>query len=230
MAKLEIEKIKTGIPGLDDLLYGGIPKGHAVLVTGPAGSGKTTFQSQYLWEGLTNGEKCLYITLEETPEEIKGDALQFGFDFEAYEKKNMFKIEYFDPFELSDMSHRLYDLISINGYTRVTMDSISLLGMYVKDEYKIRQKLFKIVSALKKSKATSIISAEIPEGENKKLSRFGVEEFVVDGVIVLYYLSVGGESFGNIEVRKMRRTKHKHGTFPTTITEKGLSINSSNFV
>ncbi len=221
------EKISTGIKGLDEILFGGIPKGHVVLITGGAGTGKTTFQSQFIWDKLKKGEKCLFITLEETPEEIKGDALQYGFDFSEYEKNNKFKIEYFDPFELSDMSHRLYDLITVNEYKYVAIDSIALLGMYVNDEYKIRTKLFKIIQALKKSGATTIISTEIPEGSGGKLSRYGVEEFVVDGVIVLTYLNVGEDSFGNIEVRKMRRTQHKHGVYPIKITEKGIIVNSS---
>ncbi len=225
---MEYERVTTGIPGLDKLLYGGIPKGHVVLISGVAGAGKTTFLSQFCWEGLQKGEKALFITLEESPEEIKGDMLQYGWDFEQYEKKGMFRIEYFDPFELSDMSHRLRDLIEVNKYDRVVIDSLSLLGMYIKDEYEIRKKLFKIVQALKKSKATSLLSAEIPEHEPKKLSRYGVEEFVVDGVIVLYYLNMAGESFGNIEVRKMRRTKHAHGAFPTIITKNGYYVSIEN--
>jgi len=227
---VNVEKVSTGIEGLDDILYGGIPKGHVVLITGAAGTGKTTFQSQFLWDKLKKGHKCLFITLEETPEEIKGDALQFGFNFEEYEKSGRFKIEYFDPFELSDMSHRLYDLITVNKYEFVAMDSVALLGMYVKDEYKTRQKLYKIVNSLKKSGATTIISPEIPEGEKGKLSRYGVEEFVVDGVIVLYYLNIGGDAFGNIEVRKMRRTKHKHGVFPIEITDKGIVVKSQSMM
>ena len=224
MAEYKIERVKTGIKGLDELMGGGIPKRHVVLVSGVAGAGKTTFLSQFCWYGLTQGEKALFITLEESPEDIKEDALQFGWDFSLYEQKGTFKIEYFDPFELSDMTHRLQDLIEVNKFDRVVIDSLSLLGMYIKDEFEIRKKLFKIVQALKKSNATSLLSAEIPEHESKRLSRYGVEEFVVDGVIVLYYLNLGGENFGNIEIRKMRRTKHAHGTFPTAITKSGFVI------
>ncbi len=220
------ERVKTGIPGLDDLLNGGIPKGHVVLVSGVAGAGKTTFLSQYCWYGLQQGERALFITLEEMPEEIKGDMKQYGWDFDRYEKEGKFRLEYFDPFELSDMSHRLNDLIEVNKFDRVVIDSLSLLGMYIKDEFEIRKKLFKIVQGIKKSGATTLISGEVPEHEPKKLSRYGVEEFVVDGVIVLYYHNMSDGNFGNIEIRKMRRTKHAHGTYPTFITKNGYEVST----
>ena len=231
MVEKNIERVATGIFGLDKLVGGGLPKGSATLVSGGTGTGKTTFLSQYLWDGLKNGEKCLFITLEESPEEIKGDAIQYGWDFERFEKDGTFKCEYFDPFELSDMASRISDLIIVNGYTRIAIDSTSLFGMYVNDLYKIRKKLFQFVESLKKSGATSIFSAEIPENEEKKLSRFGVEEFVADGVIILYYVGIGEGVFRNIEIRKMRRTNHKHGVFPLDIKDDGMHVvNDTDFL
>lgn len=209
--------------GLDKLLEGGFLPGSAVLVTGSAGTGKSTFLLQFMWEGVQNGENCLFITLEETPEELKADALQYGWDFAKYEKTGKFRIEYFDPFELGDMQQRLKDLIVVNNYKRVAIDSSSLIGMYENDEYKTRKKLYNLVQALKKAGTTSLLSAEIPE-ESKQLSRFGVEEFVVDGVIVLYYLGIGEGLFRSISVRKMRQTNHKHGTFPMELASKGVVV------
>ncbi|MCK4968096.1 MAG: Flp pilus assembly complex ATPase component TadA, partial [Candidatus Aenigmarchaeota archaeon] len=210
---------------------GGYPKGSVILVSGGTGTGKTTFLSQYLWAGLKKGKKCLYITLEETPEEIKGDAIQYGWDFDKFEKDGAFRCEYFDPFELTDMSSRISDLIVVNGFTRIAIDSTSLFGMYINDEYKIRKKLYQLVESLKKSGATAVLSAEIPEDAEKKLSRFGVEEFVVDGVVVLYYTGIGDGIFRNIEIRKMRRTNHKHGVFPLDIKKDGMHVvNDTDFL
>ncbi|MCK5063410.1 MAG: AAA family ATPase, partial [Candidatus Aenigmarchaeota archaeon] len=70
-----INRVKTGVPGMDKLMEGGIPEGSVVLLSGGAGCGKTTFSCQFIMEGLNNGENCLYITLEESPEDIKKDAL-----------------------------------------------------------------------------------------------------------------------------------------------------------
>lgn len=219
----KVERIKTGIPGLDKILKGGMPKGSVVLVTGGAGTGKTTFLSQFLWKGLQDGEKCLYITLEETPEDLVNDAVLYGWDFSAYRKSGKFRIDFFDPFELGDVNARLKDMIAVNKFTRVVIDSTSLFGMYLNDEYKIRKKLFKLTQDLKEAKCTALISAEIPEN-SKALSRYGVEEFVVDGVIVLYYLGLGEGIFRNLAVRKMRRTDHRHGAFPLEMTNKGIRI------
>ncbi len=63
----KVERVSTGVDGLDELLKGGIPKKNTVLISGEAGAGKTTFCSQFLWEGLQNGENCMFVTFEEPP-------------------------------------------------------------------------------------------------------------------------------------------------------------------
>lgn len=219
----KVERLSSGIPGLDKLLKGGIPQGAVVLVSGGTGCGKTTFGCQYLWHGLQKGENGLYLTLEESPEEIKNDSLQFGWDFSKFEDKGAFRIVYYDPFELGEIITRMTDLIVVNKVKRLVIDSISLFGLYLKDEYKIRQKMYRLVEALKRTGCTSLILSEILE-DSKSLSRYGVEEFVVDGLIVMYYMGIGEGVFRNIEVRKMRRTDHKNGTFPFKITSRGVLV------
>ncbi len=225
MVEGKIERVPTGIPGLDDLIEGGVPKGSATLVSGGPGTGKTIFLSQFVREGLNRGENCLFVTLEESPEEIKGDVAVFGWDFDKYEKNGQLRIEYFDPFELGDLAGRIGDLIRVNNYTRVSIDSTALFGMYVNDLYKIRKMLYKLIEDIKRTEATVLLSTEIVEGSNS-LSRFGVEEFVCDGIIVLYYMGLGEGVFRNIEIRKMRRTNHRNGTFPMEITPNGIVVRS----
>ncbi|MBW6451354.1 MAG: AAA family ATPase [DPANN group archaeon] len=223
MTSQETKRIKTGIIGLDEMLDGGIPEGSVVLVTGGAGCGKTTFSCQFVNHGLKEGSNSLYITLEEKPEEIKENAKQFGWDLNKYEKDGTFRIVYYDPFELGEIIQRMTDLIVVNKIQRLVIDSISLFGLYLDNSYKIRKELYKLVEALKQTGCTSILLSEIPEN-TKQLSRYGVEEFVADGVIVLYYMSLGNGAFRNIEVRKMRRTNHKNGTYPLTITKTGIKV------
>ncbi len=223
---IKFERIETGVPGLDKLIQGGIPKGNITLVSGGTGCGKTTFGAQFIWHGLQIGENGLYITLEQSPEEIKGDISQFGWDVTPFEKSGKVRIVYYDPFELGEIINRMKDLITINKIQRLVIDSASLFGLYVNDDYKIRQKLYKLVQALKKTGCTTILLSEIEEN-SKTLSRFGVEEFVADGVIVLYYLGIGEGVFRNIEVRKMRRTRHANGTFPLVMDKKGLTVKAS---
>src|SRR3989344_7864119 len=153
---MAVERVSSGVKGLDKLIQGGYVKGSAILVAGNTGTGKSTFLLQFCWDGLQNGENCLFITLEETPEDLKKDALQFGWDVAPYEKKGSFRIEFFDPFELADMQQRLQDLVTVNNFSRVAIDSSSLIGMYEKDEYKSRKKLFKLVDVLKKAHVTTL--------------------------------------------------------------------------
>ncbi len=223
-SKVLIERVPTGIPGLDDLLEGGFVKGSTILVTGGTGAGKTTFCAQFIWEGLKRGEPGVYITLEEDPEDIKKDMMVFGFDLEKYEKSGMFKLVYQNPFEVSDISSNVVDVINSVDAKRVVLDPISLIGMYMKDPAVLRKRIFEIVRLLKKTGATILVTSEIEE-ESKGLSRFGVIEFIVDGVIVLSYMNIGSESFGSLEVRKMRRTAHRHGLYPLSIHKNGIRVN-----
>ncbi len=217
------KRVKMGIPGLDDLIEGGVPEKSVILLSGGAGCGKTTFSCQFLMEGLKNNENVLYITLEEMPEDIKADAIQFGFDFSKYEEDGSCRIVYYDPFELGELIDRMTDLINVNKVQRLVIDSISMLGLYLQEEYKIRKELYTLVNSLKQTGCTTLMLSEIPEN-TKSLSRYGVEEFVADGVIVLYYMGIGEGVFRNLQIRKMRRTAHKNGTFPVSIGAHGMKI------
>lgn len=218
-----IDRIATGVPGLDRLMQGGLLKGSATLVAGGAGTGKTIFCAQFLWEGLQKGENCLFITFEEPPEDIKADVRSFGWDFDEYIKKKKLFLEYKDPFQVTDIVEPFIEKIKKNNIQRVAIDSTSILGLYFKDSFEVRKQLYKLIIAVKSTGATSLFTAEIPE-EGHKLSRFGMEEFVVDGVIVLYFIGIGGESFSSIQVRKMRRTQHSKEIYPMEITNKGIVI------
>ena len=217
------KRIKTGVPGLDGLIEGGLPEKSVILLSGGAGCGKTTFATQFLMEGLNTGDNVLYITMEEMPEEIKVDAMQFGYDYSKYEDNGSCRIVYYDPFELGELIERMTDLVNVNKVKRLVIDSISMLGLYLQEDYKIRKELYKLVNALKQTGCTTLLLSEIPE-DTKQLSRYGVEEFVADGVIVLYYMGIGEGVFRNLQVRKMRRTVHKNGTFPLSISKDGLKV------
>jgi circadian clock protein KaiC len=227
-SKGSIERVTTGIMGLDKSIEGGFVKGSVVLLTGGTGTGKTTFCTQFLLEGLKKGEPGIYITFEEDPDDIRADVERYGFDFSPYEKKGIFKFVYQNPFEVSDITSTVVDAINSINAKRAVLDPISLMGMYVKDPAVLRKRLFGIIRMLKKTNVTSIITSEILDGdmeeERGNLSREGVTEFVADSVIVLQHVGIGGESFGNLQIRKMRRTKHEHGWFPTNITKSGLTV------
>jgi len=219
-----VERIKTGVSGLDGLIEGGFPRSSVTLITGGAGTGKTIFCCQFMMEGLKNKESCIYLTLEEEPEEIRDDAKEFGWDFQKYEKSGKLAIEYMNPLEGRGFETRIEDMIEHFKATRIVIDSTSVMGMYSGTDAKVRERLYALIRILRRSHVTAVLTAEIPELEKGSLSRFGVEEFVSDGVIVMHYLSIGSGLYRNIEIKKMRRTNQKKGTFPMEITKNGLKV------
>ena len=220
----EFERIPTGIPGLDNLIEGGFIKGSTVLISGAAGTGKTIFCSQYIMEGLKNGETCMFITLEEKPEDIIDDVKRFGWDFKKYISSKKLFLDFQDPFQITDITSPLLDKIQAHKVQRVAIDSTAVFELYYKEPAEIRKQLFKLLTGLKSIGVTSIITTELPE-EAKTLGKFGVEEFIVDGVIVLHYLEyTAGGTPRSLTVRKMRRTDHKTDLYSLVITDKGISL------
>lgn len=219
-----IERIPTGISGLDKLMEGGLISGSTTLVAGGTGTGKTIFCCQFLREGLMNGERCLFITLEETPEDIIGDMERFGWDLRDHIERGRLKLDYKDPFEITNIARGFLDHIKTEGFKRVVIDSTSVLGLYFKSPFEVRKQLFLALSALKKTGATVVITAEAPE-EGRMITRFGVEEYITDGVIVLHSLGLSGSNYDkSMHVKKMRRTAHSTDVHPFRITGKGIEV------
>jgi KaiC/GvpD/RAD55 family RecA-like ATPase len=220
-----MNRIKSGIPGFDAIAGGGLIPGSVNMVTGETGTGKTIFGSQFLWEGLQRGESCVYITLEERPEDIKDDVTSFGWDFSIFEKKGLFKIIYHDPAQVNNIGTVIASELRDIKAKRLVIDAISIIGLSIDDPPQIRKRILGLINTIKQQDhCTTLLLSEVESGKENVLSRFGVEEFVVDGVVVLYYTGIGGEEGSNIQVRKMRRTKHNRGFFPLKFSEKGLTV------
>ncbi|MBN2102161.1 MAG: ATPase [Candidatus Aenigmarchaeota archaeon] len=219
-----VRRVTTGIKGLDPLMEGGFIKGASILVTGGAGTGKTIFGLQFLWDGLKKGEPGVYITLEEDVEDIREDARRFGWDFSEYEKKNLFRIVYYDPLQVNEMGINIVDDIDKIDAQRVVVDSVSIVGMMLPNEMQVRKKLISLINSVKRTGATSVLISEVLDSEEKGLSRFGVEEFVVDGVISMYYFGIGEGVSRSMMIRKMRRTNQGTNVYPIMITEKGMEV------
>lgn len=218
------EKLKTGIPGLDEIIDGGIPPKSLVLLTGTAGTGKTILSSQFVYNGLKDfNHSAVYVSFEEPLESIKDNCLSFGWDFSEYEKKEKVVFVRYDPFHVED----IYELIETNvkklNAQRVVIDSISALGLYVRDAPEIRRMIFNISFLLRKLNCTTILISEILPNQ-EALSRFGVEEFVTDGVLVLNYNRVGSQYARSITIWKMRNSMHSNKIHPYRITDKGIIV------
>lgn len=224
---MKVERIESGIPGLDELIEGGFVKGSVNLIAGSTGTCKTIFCSQFIWHGLQKGERGLYITLEESAEDIKAEALQFGMDFDKYIKQGKCTVEYVYPKTFSDLVSEILGRIKEVNASRFVLDAVTLLGFYMEGAERLRDKVFTLFQKLKALGVTALVVSEIPEG-SKVLSKFGFEEFVADSVITFHYLEyVAGGTPRSIVIRKMRRTNHGTDIYLFEITEKGIVVKKS---
>lgn len=219
-----IEKIKTDLSGLDEILDGGIPKGNEVLIAGPAGSGKTIFSLEFLYKGAIKGEKGLYISFEEDEKSIIRNISEFGMDLPKYLDNNSIRIIKYDPYRFENLTDLLSMNIKETGATRVVIDSITAINLYIQDAKDIRRTLVEIQSILRDNNCTAFLISEMPSENNKMISRFGVEEFVSDGIIILYYTQVSSEYSRSILVWKMRGSTHSRKIHPFKISKEGIVI------
>ncbi|MBN1459400.1 MAG: hypothetical protein JXA57_07675 [Armatimonadetes bacterium] len=205
-----MDRVKTGIEGLDQLLYGGFLRGDAVLVAGAPGTGKTSLGMQYLYHGAaTYREPGLFITFEEFPERIYRDAENFGWDFRGLEEEGKLKVLFTSPEVLQQDIIRdqgiVQEMIAEIGAARVVVDSISNLENFVDDSRQFRESVYGLVNALKAQSLTALLTRELREGEEIGT---GPEEFVADGLIFLTRAYVGNQRMRFLEVTKSRGTPH----------------------
>lgn len=211
-----------GIPGFDSLIDNGIPEKDLVLLSGTCGAGKTVFGLGFLCS-LADKEHGIYVSFEEEIEQIKGTAMALGWDAEGMERSGKIKFLKYNPYQLEDIIEIVENNIREIGATRVVIDSISAIGVYVKDVTELRRMILQISEMLRKNNCTSILISETVTGKNA-LSRFGVEEFVADGVILLHNMLIGGEYRRGLSVWKMRSTDHSRKIHPYKITNKGFTV------
>lgn len=227
-----LSKVRSGIDGFDELVKGGIPREKSILITGGTGTGKSTFAMQFVYKGAkVYDEPGIYVTMEESVPSILKNAATYGWDVEGLQKREMIALVDVSPavsgqlrrVDAADLFSTVSTLWKKMGAKRIVIDPITVFGMQVDSTMQLRQDLLRFSSLLKQLDATILFVTEIPE-ESQALSRYGVEEFIADGVVVLYYSRVGGLRVRGIEVRKMRGTSHKEGTFPLKIGEAGIVV------
>lgn len=225
---VSIVKLKTGIPGFDFLSNGGLPKGRTTLVAGTSGSAKTIFAAQFLAEGvLRSNESGVFVTFEESPSDIRKNMLGLGWDIAKWEKEGKWAFVDASPtvsheavevgsFDLGALIARIEHAVKKVGAERVSMDSLGAIFTQLTTSSIVRSELFRISVVLKSMSVTSVMTVERTQ-EYGEISRYGVEEFVADNVIILRNALEEEKRRRTMEILKFRGTNHQKGEFPFSV-------------
>ena len=219
------DRCKTGVSKLDQLLGEGIPRGSSLLVAGVAGTGKTVLLLEFLYRGALAGEKGVIFSFEETEERLRATARGLGWDLDRQIDRRMIEIVFIPQPDIMVEGHLLMmqERVEVLGAQRVAIDSVSVFLHKVREPQIAREKLFQLASIVQNSQAVGFFATDIPYGSNQ-LSRFGVEETVVDGVVLLSSTEEGMERQRYIEVYKIRNTAHLKGRHNMTLGAGGITI------
>jgi KaiC/GvpD/RAD55 family RecA-like ATPase len=234
--EVNLPRVTSGIDGLDILLGGGLPRERTILVAGPAGAGKSTFGLQFLYAGIVQeDEPGIYVSFDETLRNVRLDAASYGWNLKALEDQNLLAMvdgfsgragvhsgeKYNTKLEVDELLNLLINLIDNVGAERVVIDSITALALSLDDELRIRKEILKLSAVMSSLTCTTMMISEMKT--DSEISRFGVEEFMAQGVITLKY-QFGKRGARSLQVRKMRGVQHSLAEKPFILTKQGVEV------
>jgi len=225
------ERVPSGIPGLDCMLQGGLPRNSITLLCGASGSGKTLFTLQYLYKGaIEHDEPGVYISFSETPEAIYRHGKVFGWDLEGLAAKNKFAVIRYEPHEvvriIEEGGGLIRDTVESLGAKRLVIDSLTAYELLFDNDYKRNESILYLFELLRKWGTTSLLTSEswvVPSAITTGVvgDRIG---FLTDGIIHLYYVRKGMGKVRALEVIKMRDTTHEAQLRQFELVGAGLKV------
>ncbi|WP_437623847.1 ATPase domain-containing protein [Sorangium sp. So ce1151] len=224
----ERRRVPLGVPGLDEMLGGGLLTGDATLVAGPSGTGKTALSIQFAGEGIRHGEAAVLALFEEHPEEFLLRAAEMGFDFEAMARQQQLRVLYFRPLDLSadEILHEVQQAVAQIGARRLVIDSLNGLELALSPSFRedFRESLYRMVGALTGGGVSVLLTFEVMESFDKiNFSPHSVS-FLAHNIIFLRYAEIDGQLRKVLTVAKMRRSQHSPYLHAYEISSAGLRV------
>lgn len=223
--KLPTTRCLTHISRLDELIGEGLPWGSTLLISGVAGTGKTVASLEFLYRGAVAGERGILFSFEETIDRLFSSARGMGWDLESHVKSGMLELHFIPQPDIRVEEHLLFmdERVQQHKAKRVVIDSVSVFLHRVENPQVARDKAFQLATLVQNAQAVGFLTTDIPYGSDR-ISRFGVEETVVDGVILLSATSEGMHRQRYIEIYKLRSTFHLQGRHCLIIGPRGIEI------
>ncbi len=217
-------RLKTGVPGLDGLMGGGIPQGYSVLVAGPSGSGKTVLSNQFLVEGVRNGENGIVAVFEKRPRDYLRTTPR-GEEFEQLVRANKLEMVYMRPLDLSidETLLELRNAVKRLGAKRAVIDSLSGLELALAPTFRedFRESLYRMMGALTELGVTVMATVELADSYvDLKFSPQGIA-FLTDAIIIQRYIEIDGRLRRVMAVPKIRASQHSKDLHEYDITSEG---------
>ncbi len=223
-------RIPTGVKGFDEIIEGGLPAGKTYLLTGPPGSGKTTFSMHFLLEGARRSENTAYVSLLHNPTEAVKDMARFDPSVWSYVKSGKIVLHDYGkslwkgagkPPTWGSVLMRIREIAAAQRLSRLVIDPITAIEFSNTDPAEKRAQLANFIRTIEEMGITTILVTELTE-----LDRYTEEHYLVDGVIMLHYFmdEMGEEMVRGVQVLKMRRTRHEMRIFPLRFTDRGLVV------
>ena len=227
-----LPKSPTGIPGVDEITSGGLPQGRPTLIAGGAGCGKTLFSMEFLVNGAVHyNEPGVFVAFEENAEELAQNVASLGFDLKQLIKQKKLIIDYVKierteieeagEYDLDGLFIRLGHAIDSIGAKRVALDTIEVLFSALPNQGILRAELHRLFRWLKDKGVSAVVTAERGNGT---ITRFGLEEYVADCVIVLDHRVTEQVSTRRLRIVKYRGTLHGTNEYPFLIGKNGISV------
>jgi circadian clock protein KaiC len=229
-----LTKLSSGVPGLDNLLLGGIPRGRATLIAGRSGTGKSVVSLQMAASLARQGLPTIVLAVEEAPTDLVQTGDSLGQDLSGLVEAGTLIVSDVNrptdgpvisegDYDLFGLVHRIENLVKAHSARAIVLDSATALFSPRPSDERMRQHFFHLISAFRRLDLTAIVIAEAQE-DYGSLTTLGVEDFLCDLTIVLRNIMDGGRRRRSVEINKYRRSPHFKGEYPCTITPKGLAV------